>query len=103
MKKLLATAIAAGKRNLGLDYSDFTVILHGLPGLKLDQFEKEVRQLVSCVQPTCVFFEIGSNDPSVRCIMTAHRVVDLAIWVVAECHAKVYIDGLGHKPSNSEF
>ena len=97
VKKLLATAIAAGKRNLGLDYSDFTVILHGLPGLKLDQFEKEVRQLVSCVQPTCVFFEIGSNDlcdgddSSVRCIMTAHRMVDLAIWVVAECHAKVYI------------
>ena len=86
---------AAGKRNLGLDYSDFTVILHGLPGLKLDQFEKEVRQLVSCVQPTSVFFEIGSNDlsdgedSSVRCIMTAHRMVDLAIWVVAECHAEV--------------
>ena len=49
-------------RNLGLDFADFTVILHGVSGLKLDQFENEVRQLVSCVQPYFVFLEIGSND-----------------------------------------
>ena len=97
VKNLLASAIAAGKRNLGLDYADFTVILHGVSGLKLDQFEKEVRQLVSCVQPTFVFFQIGTNDlcdgddSSVRSILTAHRIVDIALWVVAECHAKCYI------------
>ena len=59
VKRLLTSAIAAGKRNLGLDYTDFTVILHGVSGLKRDQFEKEVRQLVSCVQSTIVFFEVG--------------------------------------------
>ena len=57
---MLASAIAAGKRNLGLEYADITVILHSVSGLKLDQFEKEVRQLVSCVQPTIVFFEVGN-------------------------------------------
>ena len=48
--------------HLGLDVADFTVILHGVSGLKLDQFENEVRQLVSCVQPYFVFLEIWSND-----------------------------------------
>ena len=41
-----------------------------------------------CVQPDFVFFEIGTNDicdgenPSVFCLVTAHRMVDLAKWVV---------------------
>ena len=97
VKRLLASAIAARKRNLGLDYAKFTVILHGVSGLKLTQFEAEVRQLVSCVQPDFVFFEMGTNDicdgenASVVCLETAHRMVDLARWVVGECHAKVYV------------
>ena len=69
-----------------------------MSGLKLDQFEKEVQQLVSCVQPTFACFEIWTNglcdgeDSSVRCILTAHRNVDLApFFLVAECHATVYI------------
>ena len=32
--------IAAGMRNLSLNCADFTVILHGVSGLKRDQFEK---------------------------------------------------------------
>ena len=51
VKRLVTSAMAAGMRNLGLDYAEFTVILHGVLGLKLIQFEAEVRQLVSCVQP----------------------------------------------------
>ena len=32
VKRLLTSTIAAGMRNLGLDYADFTVILHGVSG-----------------------------------------------------------------------
>ena len=55
VKRLLTSAIAAGTRNLGLDYAEFTAILHVVSGLKLTQFEAEVRQLVYCVQPDCLF------------------------------------------------
>ena len=95
VKRLLTSATAAGLRYLGLDYAEFTIILHGVSGLKLTQFEAEVQQLVYCVQPDFVFFlEIGTNDicdgenPSVVSLVTAHRMVDLARWVVGECHAK---------------
>ena len=44
-----------------------------------------MRQLVSCVQPDFFFFEIRSSDicdgenPSVLCLVTAHRMFDMAI------------------------
>ena len=93
VRRLLTPTIAAGITNVGLDYADFTIILHGVSGLKLGQFKKELRPLVSCVQPDLVFSEIGSNDicdgenSSVVCVLTAQRMVDLAIWVVGECNA----------------
>ena len=101
VKRLLTSAIAAGTRNLGLDYAEFTVILHGVSGLKLTQFEAEVRRLVSCVQPDFVFFKSGTNDicdgensSIILSLVTAHRMVDLAIWVLGECHAKVYRENI---------
>ena len=57
VRRLLTPSIAAGIRNVGLDYADFTIILHGVSGLKRDQFKKEL--LVSCVQPDLVFPKLG--------------------------------------------
>ena len=90
----MKSVINDGARNLGLRVLDCTVILHGVSGLKLGKFEFEVRNLVESVRPHFVFFEIGTNDlcdANISAVAVAHHIVDLAIWVVEEYRAKVYI------------